>query len=115
MATIARLRPLQEWFARSAIISIALVLALPVIGHVIRLAIGTLSSFGSEIWPAFLDLGQIALFAVILTGQVAFVAFLVRRWRRRTSHGAASAADDIDRARSRRRERLMNEDEDLEP
>lgn len=115
MATIARLRPLQEWFARSAILSIVAVLALPVIRQAIRLTADALPSFSPLTWPEFPDLGHVGPIALVLIGHIALLVFLVRRWQRRTSHGAASAADDMDRARTRRREPVTIDDEDTDP
>ena len=112
LSVLARLRPLQEWFARSAIISIVLVLVLPLIGHVWDQLINAASSLDLGPLPELPVSGPVVL---IVIGHIALLTFLIRRRLQSTRHGAANAADDIEHARTRRRERLSPDDEDLDP
>ena len=112
LSVLARLRPLQEWFARSAIISIILVLALPLIGHVWGQLINVVSSVDLGPLPELPVSGPLVL---IVIGHIAFLIFVLRRRMQSGRHGDASARDELERARARRRERLSPNDEDLDP
>ncbi len=109
LATIVGFRPLQEWFARAAIVTIAVGLALPIAqGAIVRL---THSAFASTTQTPILPDGFWTVVLVIV-GHVALMVILWRRRQRASGRGRNAQADELNQVRGRRRARLSLDGEE---
>jgi hypothetical protein len=109
LATIVGFRPLQEWFGRAAVVTIALGLALPIAqGAVARLGHGVFASTKeSTALP-----GGFWIFVLVLVGHVALMVILWRRRRGASGRGRNVQTDELNQVRGRRRARLSLDGEE---
>lgn len=109
LATIVGFRPLQEWFGRAAVVTIALGLALPIAqGAVARLGHGVFASTNAH--PVLPDGFWIVVLVVV--GHIALLVALWRRRRRSSGRARSAQSDELNQVRGRRRARLSLDGEE---
>lgn len=109
LATIVGLRPLQDWFARAAVVTITVGLALPMAqGAIARLAPG---AFASTRQTSIVPDG-FWIVVLVLIGHVALMVILWRRRRRSSGRARNAQADELNQVRGRRRARLSLDGEE---
>jgi hypothetical protein len=108
LSTIVGLRSLQERFARIAIVTGVLGLAMPIARNVLAMVGNYIPTIDMDGWFPSSGAWLLTLAAV---GHIALLAFVIRRRRRQLTRGG-NARDDLEHARTRRRSRLSPDGEE---